>query len=74
MVKRNAIDQNKKGRAKPPARRGCNAYASESDTTNRHSSFVNHQFCSGSDGTEPAYTDLEVFQDLQKFLLAEIRP
>jgi len=28
----------------------------------------------GSDGTEPAYTDLEVFQDLQEFLLAEIRP
>ena len=31
---RKAIDFNKKDRAKPPARRGCSAYASESDTTN----------------------------------------
>jgi len=31
---RNAIDFNRKDRAKPPARRGCSAYASESDTTN----------------------------------------
>ncbi len=27
-------------RAKPPARRGCSAYASESDTTNIQSSIV----------------------------------
>ena len=30
---RNTIDFNRKDRAKPPARRGCSAYASESDTT-----------------------------------------
>ena len=35
MIVCNIID-----RAKPPARRGCSAYASESDTTIRHSSFV----------------------------------
>jgi hypothetical protein len=31
---RNAIDYNRRDRVKPPARRGCSAYASESDTTN----------------------------------------
>ena len=31
----------KKDRAKPPARRGCSAYASESDTTNLQSSIFN---------------------------------
>ena len=41
---RNAIDFNRKDRAKPPARRGCSAYASESDTTNLQSSIVNLQF------------------------------
>ena len=41
---RNAIDLNWKDRAKPPARRGCSTYASESDTTNLHSSIVNIQF------------------------------
>ena len=30
-----------KDRAKPPARRGCSAYASESDTTNLQSSIFN---------------------------------
>jgi hypothetical protein len=30
----NAIDFNRKDRAKPPARKGCGAYASASDTTN----------------------------------------
>jgi len=40
----NSIDLNIKDRAKPPARRGCSAYASESDTTNLQSSFVNLQF------------------------------
>jgi hypothetical protein len=34
---RNAIDFNRKDRVKPPARRGCNAYASESDTANLRS-------------------------------------
>ena len=38
------IDFNRKDRAKPPARRGCSAYASESDTTNLQSSIVNIQF------------------------------
>ena len=35
---RNAIDLNRKDRAKPQAHRGCSAYASESDTTNLSSS------------------------------------
>jgi hypothetical protein len=35
------IDLNRKDRAKPPARRGCSAYASESDTTNLQSSIFN---------------------------------
>ena len=41
---RNAIDLNRKDRAKPPARRGFSAYASESDTINLQSSIVNIQF------------------------------
>jgi hypothetical protein len=40
----NAIDFNRKDRAKPPARKGCSAYASESDTTNLQSSIFNIQF------------------------------
>jgi len=40
----NSIDINRKDRAKPPARRGCSAYASESDTTNLQYSIVNIQF------------------------------
>ena len=48
---RRSNDQFKKDRAKPPARRGCSAYASESDTTIRHLSFVNrHFFGSGLSG------------------------
>jgi len=43
-IKGNSIDFNKKDRAKPPARRGCSAYASESDTTNHQYSIVNIQF------------------------------
>jgi len=41
---RDSIDFNRKDRAKPPARRGCGAYASESDTTNLQYSIVNIQF------------------------------
>ena len=40
----------RKDRAKPPARRGCNAYASESDTINLQSSIVNIQFRLGRVG------------------------
>ena len=40
----NAINLNWKDRAKPPARRGCSAYASESDTTNLQFSIFNIQF------------------------------
>ena len=35
----NVVRLFKKGRAKPPARRGCDAYASESETTLRYSTF-----------------------------------
>jgi hypothetical protein len=41
---RNSIDLNRKDRAKPPARRGCSAYASESDTTNLQSSIFIRQY------------------------------
>jgi len=37
----NSIDLNRKDRAKPPARRGFSAYASESDTTNLQASIFN---------------------------------
>jgi hypothetical protein len=40
-LERNAIDLTIKDRAKPPARRGFSAYASESDTTNLQYSIFN---------------------------------
>jgi len=68
----NAIDFNRKDRAKPPARRGCSAYASESDTTNLQSSIFNLQF-PGNAGFSLRYNRLVRFGKYQ-YVEKDVKP